>query len=123
MIIKGVVSLVALTLGVVLTGEILWGAVALAASWALVMLLYDLPNAAFVLKGASRDATSGGGESHLYVLRPNWDFRKLTQLAWLSLPLGIVMLLISLNANIRVTLLNSTTVRMILAFLPRSRIS
>ncbi|MBF5043462.1 MULTISPECIES: lipopolysaccharide biosynthesis protein [Myxococcaceae] len=54
---------------------------------ALVLLLYDLPMAARVLEGAG-------------ALRPRLRWGVLRQLAVLALPLGVVMLLVSLIANV-----------------------
>lgn len=92
MIIKGVLSLGGLGLIFFVTRSVLWAAVGLALSWGLVLLVYDTHNGAFVLK-VSPEGTSG-------TPRPRWDARTLGKLAWLSLPLGVVMMLISLNTNI-----------------------
>src|SRR5271166_539539 len=87
MMIKGPLSLVALGLVVYLTASIAWGALALAGVWGLLLLAYDIPN-------GIRSLDQGD------TLRPCWDLPTLSRLAWLALPLGIVMMLISLNANI-----------------------
>jgi len=87
MMIKGPLSLVALGLVVYLTASIAWGALALAGVWGLLLITYDIPNGIRLL-----DGEEGFG--------PCWDFLSLARLAWLALPLGIVMMLISLNANI-----------------------
>ena len=87
MMIKGPLSLVALGLVVYLTASIAWGALALAGVWGLLLTAYDIPN-------GMRSLDQGD------TLRPCWDLPALTRLAWLALPLGIVMMLISLNTNI-----------------------
>ena len=95
MMIKGPLSLVALGLVVYLTASIAWGALALAGVWGLLLLAYDIPN-------GMRSLDQGD------TLRPCWDLPTLSRLAWLALPLGIVMMLISLNANIPRATLSST---------------
>lgn len=102
MMIKGPLSLLFLGLGVYLTGSVLWGAVGLAFAWALVLLGYDIRS------GASMLSTSGQTtQSHITgklkltaVIQPQWHWETLKKLVWLSLPLGFVMMLISLNTNI-----------------------
>ncbi|MGD0041300.1 MAG: oligosaccharide flippase family protein [Isosphaeraceae bacterium] len=87
MMIKGPLSLVALGATVYLTGSIVWGALALAGGWGLLLVAYDIPNGIRLLEGEE-------------AFRPRWDIPALARLARLALPLGIVMMLISLNANI-----------------------
>ncbi len=87
MMIKGPLSLVALGTMVYFTGSLVWGALAVAGVWGLLLIAYDIPN-------GIRSLDQGD------TLRPCWDLPALARLAWLALPLGIVMMLISLNANI-----------------------
>jgi len=87
MMIKGPLSLMALGGMVYVTGSIVWGSLALAGSWGLLLITYDIPNGIRLLDQGDN-------------LRPYWDLPALVRLAWLALPLGIVMMLISLNANI-----------------------
>ena len=87
MMIKGPLSLVALGMVVYLTASIAWGALALAGVWGLLLIAYDIPNGIRLLDQGEPSA-------------PCWDLPALARLAWLALPLGIVMMLISLNANI-----------------------
>lgn len=86
MIIKGPASLVALGAGVYFTGSVLGGAIGLALSWALLLLIYDLPSGKLLQNRPS--------------LKPLWDVRALTHLTWLALPLGVVMMLNSLTTNV-----------------------
>ena len=58
------------------------------------LITYDTYCAKLILQEAAEP-----GVEHIRV-RPNWDRRRLGSLALLALPLGIAMLLISLNANI-----------------------
>ncbi len=92
MMIKGPLSLAALGIGVALTGTVLGGVVGLATVWAALLLAYDVRNGMLILRGA-------GGESEGRPC-PRWDIPTLRRLAWLALPLGLVMMLISLNTNI-----------------------
>jgi len=100
--IKGTLSLGALGAGVLLTGSVLWGAVGLAAAWAAVLLSYDIRSASLVIRG---DIPGPGGAISRITqlrgaLRPRWALGKLTKLTWLAVPLGVVMMLGSLSANI-----------------------
>jgi O-antigen/teichoic acid export membrane protein len=90
MMIKGPLALAVLGGLVGLTGNVLWGALGLAATWALVLALYDVPSGAGVL----------GGAAPWRALRPRWAPATLGRLTYLALPLGVVMFLISLNTNI-----------------------
>ena len=102
MIIKGLLSLVALGLGVQLTGSIVWGTLGLALVWALILLSYDIRSGAWIL-GSHRTLIGlkppreAGTVSEL---RPTLSIETLRKLTQLTLPLGFVMLLISLNPNI-----------------------
>lgn len=100
MCLKGVASLAALSAGIYLTHDLLWGGVGLAAAWLLVLLTYDLPNCAMVIRASERHSALGDNGAAFSPIRPVWSRGNLVALARLSLPLGIVMLLISLNANI-----------------------
>jgi O-antigen/teichoic acid export membrane protein len=102
MMIKGPLSLLLLGIGVYLTHGVLWGAVGLLVAWAIVLVSYDIPTGTFLLNtslGTLQNEISG--KSNLAVaLRPRWHADKLRKLIWLALPLGFVMMLISLNTNI-----------------------
>jgi O-antigen/teichoic acid export membrane protein len=79
MIVKGVLSLI--VMGVILagTGSLLAAVWGLAATWVLVLVVYEAP--------AALAQTS---------LWPTWRWRVLGRLAWLAFPLGLVMFLVSL---------------------------
>jgi O-antigen/teichoic acid export membrane protein len=83
MIVKGLASLAMLAGAYYLTDSVVWASLSLLAVWSAVFALYDLPNA------------KKQGDC-----RPLWDGRRLLSLAVLGLPLGAVMLLNSLNANV-----------------------
>jgi O-antigen/teichoic acid export membrane protein len=100
--IKGPLSLLLLGFGVYLTHSVLWGAVGLLIAWVIVLASYDIPSAALMLSNSSgTPRVKVFGISNLaVVLSPRWHLDKLRKLIWLALPLGFVMMLISLNANI-----------------------
>ena len=85
MMAKGVISLATLALAVYLTESIVLGALALALSWIAVLVVYDFWSVVTVEAGP---------------LGPRWHARALWQLARLSLPLGVVMFLVSFTANV-----------------------
>lgn len=97
-ILRGTIALAALGSIVYLTGEILWGVVGLTAVWGFVLIKYDLKNAVVTLTEFNveqSDRTLGPAS-----ISPIFKKSKLLHLARLALPLGIVMALLSLNANI-----------------------
>ncbi|MEG4841155.1 oligosaccharide flippase family protein [Microcoleus sp. B9-D4] len=107
LMIKGPLSLLLLGIGVSLTGSVVGGAIGLAVAWGLVLFGWDLRNGRLILKdslhGRERedllvaDAEPANSQNPLY---PRWDGKILGKLVWLALPLGFVMMLISLNTNI-----------------------
>lgn len=101
MMLKGSLSLLMLGVGVYLTHNLFWGAVGLAIAWTIVLVVYDIRSGVLILKSTPqklRDEISAKAE--LAILRPRWHLKKLLKLASVALPLGIVMMLISLNVNI-----------------------
>lgn len=102
MIMKGLFSLAALSGVLYLTHSALWSTLALAVVWALVLVGYDVRNGARILQRAIGMGMSppGGVSLQIHVLAPLWDAPRLTKLALLALPVGLVMMLISLSANI-----------------------
>lgn len=101
LLLRGPLSLIALGLGVKLTGEVFWGVMAMALVWGLVLVLYDFRNAALLSR---EHESSVRGKGHPVTwrdgLQMNWEWRSLMSLAWLALPLGIVVALESFSANI-----------------------
>lgn len=89
MVIRGFLSLIALIVAVLTTHMVWAGAAALAITWLAVLMLYDIPNGARIL-GISRSAELG----------PRWHLPTLLRLTRISYPLGLTMMLISLNTNI-----------------------
>ena len=97
----GVLSLALLMAGLVFLHSIVWAAAGSALASALVALAYDIPNAVWVLRA------SGGDARELFTVlgrfsvpRPYGNLRTLARLSWLALPLGGIMLLITLNNNV-----------------------
>ncbi len=98
MIVRGAVSLMALAAAILATGSVLYGILAIAATRILVLISYDLRSAASTLHGTAF-GTRTGRRDHESLL-PRWGVRKTLSLAKLSLPLGIVMMLIGLSNSI-----------------------
>ena len=101
MMLKGPLSLLALGAGVWLTGSVFWGAMGLAGAWGLLLFSYDIRSGALIL--AIQEPRSAGTPPRKNIrayLRPIWEIGALKRLVWLTLPLGVSMMLISLNTNI-----------------------
>jgi O-antigen/teichoic acid export membrane protein len=107
LMIKGPLSLLLLAIGVSLTGSVVGGAIGLAMAWGLVLFGWDIRNGRLILKNSSHgregedllvaDAEPAKSQNPLY---PRWEGKTLSKLLLLALPLGFVMMLISLNTNI-----------------------
>lgn len=91
MMIKGGLSVGTFALLVLITNRLVWGVAGLAATWAIVLLTYDFTSAALILRRDDRA---------LQWIAPRWNTATLFKLFRLSLPLGFVMMLFSLNTNI-----------------------
>ncbi len=95
MIGKGVLSIAVLSTALYLTRSLVWGVMGLVAAWAIVLVWYDIPNF-YTMQGIlEKDSLKC---SSLFSLK--WHTKTLLRLFWVSLPLGFVMMLISLNANL-----------------------
>jgi len=92
LMIRGVLSVLVLAAGVALTGQLLWGVAGMALVWLLVLLIFDVRNGIRLLKREGEAPSAAAQETR--------RTRRLLSLAKLALPLGIVMMLISLNSNI-----------------------
>jgi len=89
MLLRGSVSLVVMGLALAVTGSIVIGSAALFATWLTVLILHDGRRSGRFLR------TLG---ARIFYRHTHWS--TITSLAWLSLPLGLVQLLISLNSNV-----------------------
>jgi O-antigen/teichoic acid export membrane protein len=95
MMIKGPLSLLVFGALVYWTGNVLWGVVGLALSWA-VVLTYDVRSGIMILDAEPEVS----GEPGIRAVHPRWRAVKLKELALATLPLGLTALLITLNPNI-----------------------
>jgi O-antigen/teichoic acid export membrane protein len=86
MMLRGVLSLIALSAGLYFTHSVLWGCVALALVWLPSLLLFDVRNGRRFLAGGVSPTTDRG-------LQRQWRLMRL------ALPLGIVTTLAALNLN------------------------
>jgi O-antigen/teichoic acid export membrane protein len=113
MIVKGILSLILMACGVYISGGVLWGTIGLAVAWGLVLVCLDLPNTSkFTVDSPLRQSAQTLTSSQPFKLEKTlpyfniampecrWDVQTLTKLTWLSLPLGLMMMLISLNLNV-----------------------
>lgn len=101
MMIKGPLSLLLLGLGLYTTGSVVWAVVGLVLAWTVVLLSYDLRSGSLILSQITSGIhTQDCPSAVLTKLRPYWRWATLARLLWLSWPLGLVMMLISLNSNI-----------------------
>jgi O-antigen/teichoic acid export membrane protein len=87
---RGLGSLVAMAAVLYFTRSIALAAAAMAAYWFVWLATYERRGAKNLLAGVSSHES----------LRAEWDIEKCKQLLMLSMPLGTMMLLLSLNANV-----------------------
>jgi len=102
MMIKGLLSLVAVACAVCLGRDLLLGCCSLAAAWAVILVVYDVRSGASVLPpsqeaGRAAAAARAGMARRLHL---QWRPRAVLPLTLLALPVGVVMALLSFNANI-----------------------
>jgi O-antigen/teichoic acid export membrane protein len=110
LMIKGPLSLLCLGIGVQLTGTVLGGSIGLAAIWTLVLIFYDIPRGISILRASALIQSQKTAEildPHVEQIhhqndlwQPIFNVANLRSLVKLSLPLGFVMMLVSLNANV-----------------------
>lgn len=91
MMLRGVGSVMVFALTLWLTQSVAWAVVALAGWWSTVLLTYERKTGSALLK------VFGSADSRF---APVWGRDRMRRLAWLSFPLGVVMILASLNTNI-----------------------
>ncbi|NJN56174.1 MAG: oligosaccharide flippase family protein [Leptolyngbyaceae cyanobacterium SL_5_9] len=102
MMIKGVLSILLLSAGLYFTGTIIGGVIGLLVAWTIVLVGYDSCNGLMLLHYLQGNTLPLSAKNfHLKaVMWPRWHLKTLLRLLWLSLPLGFVMMLISLNTDI-----------------------
>jgi O-antigen/teichoic acid export membrane protein len=94
LVLKGILSLLLFAGGILATNNLLGGIAGLILAQAAVWAFFDLQNT----RQSLNQSTEISGPAP--ALRPRWNWPALRSLAILSFPLGLVMLLISLNDNI-----------------------
>jgi O-antigen/teichoic acid export membrane protein len=101
MMIKGPLSLLVLSLVVYFTGSVFWGVVSMATAWFLVLISYDLRNGIKVSRSdtfSDKPVTLKHDRNNIIV--PLWEWERLKRLFKDAFPLGVVMLLVSINPNL-----------------------
>jgi O-antigen/teichoic acid export membrane protein len=99
MTLRAILSVAALSLGVYLTHSLAWGAVSLLLSSALVLLGYDIPKV-LAMEGSNIRALRQELQLDLQGVFVKGKRRRLSQLAITGLPMGFVLMMVSLNLNI-----------------------
>ena len=101
LMIRGLSSLLVLSFGIYLSGAMVWGLLGLAIVWGAILIGWELRSAAVLTLNQTEHKTKQPYQnSSPWQLQPCWDLKTLRKLTWLALPLGFVMMLISLNINI-----------------------
>jgi O-antigen/teichoic acid export membrane protein len=100
LMLKGLGSVAALAGGVYLTRSAVGGALGVALVSGLSLVFYDIPRSRWVHKVLHTSEGRCRDSALLERLAPCWEWPTLVRLTWLALPLGAVMMLLSLNANI-----------------------
>jgi O-antigen/teichoic acid export membrane protein len=101
MMLRGPSALVLVGVGVLLTTDLIWATVGLVIAFALTLVGYDFPVGRRTLGSVQQtEDRQLLNASQTVSLHPRWEASTLTRLVWLSLPLGCVMMLISLRTNI-----------------------
>ena len=102
LLMKGPLALLGFCIGFYPTRSVPWGVGCAAVGIMLVLAIYDARGSALVV-----NATSGAWQNaptrrlkSFAIPKPHWDAQKLSKMASLALPLGLVTSLSSLNANI-----------------------
>lgn len=98
LMIKGPLSLLFLAGGIYVTKGIVGGTIGLAIAWVIVLVSYDIRSGLSILKGLQPPEMTN--LQQLTLFHPWGQLKLLKKLAWLCLPLGLVMMLISLNTNV-----------------------
>jgi len=93
---RGVLTLLAISPVLSMTGSLLLTLVAVLSVWSLVLFFYDIRQAGCLLK--TKHSIVGGGANKNLV--PCWEIRRLWKLIVLTLPLGVSVALGSLYINI-----------------------
>jgi O-antigen/teichoic acid export membrane protein len=92
LILKGSLSLLAVTIWLWFSGGIIGVAYTLALTWGMLFLCFDIRSTTW-LKGMDASAAT-------IAVAPDWQWRTLGELAWQALPIGIRVMLFTLCLNI-----------------------
>jgi O-antigen/teichoic acid export membrane protein len=96
MLIRSPLSLVGMGAAIYIAHSVFIGATALAVVSAVVLITYDIP----VSRRLANILWKGGAEPSTSSFAPRWNGSRVKKLVYSSVPLGCVMLLISLQTNI-----------------------
>lgn len=91
---KGQLSLILFGAAFLLTDSIFWSVLSLAIASMIPLLMYDIPNSKAIAQNLALSDHPAAS------LRPKWNLKSFAQIVSLAAPLGLVMVLISLNTNI-----------------------
>jgi len=94
MITRTALAALGLSGGVYFGNSLLWGVASVVLVRAIILLVYDIRARTHDLAGQSK------GFFRNEALKPRWNLRVQSELLWLSLPLGIIAVLSSLNSSI-----------------------
>ncbi|MBA3942951.1 MAG: oligosaccharide flippase family protein [Herpetosiphonaceae bacterium] len=101
MMLKGGLSLAALASAMYLTKSIVWALLCLTLTWVVTLLFYDARKALLTLQEVAQHRLSSERELQTEVIfKPRWSLKTTVRLLRLTFPLGMTMLLLSLNVNI-----------------------
>lgn len=94
LIARALLSMLGLTVGIYISRDLLWGIAGIVLARASVLLGYDIRERTHGL------ARHSDGYSRSEALKPRFDLKMQRQLLWFSFPLGILLLLVTLNSSI-----------------------
>ena len=98
MTIKGILSLIFVSLGVYLSGTVVWGTLGLAVAWGLVSIAIDLPNTArFLVEYAPTTPEKSPQVPPTIAIGLHWNSRNIYRLARLALPLSLAKIFLDFN--------------------------
>jgi O-antigen/teichoic acid export membrane protein len=96
LIIKGPLSLVGMAGGYLLTRSVIGAVLGLIIARLILLLVYDVNSPRWLARRTRQD----GLPEVMMTARPTWQWHSLAKLSYLSLPLGVTAMLISLNTNL-----------------------
>lgn len=96
LLIKGPLALFFMGALVYFTESVVAGGFGLAAAWGIVLAGCDLRNASKTISETNKENENITSSA----IRPSFELASMGRLAWLALPLGLTMALLSLNTNI-----------------------